>query len=509
MVASESAGLAVMDGAGITGDSIGVADTQCTAAAGTTPAATRFITEAISTEQEARAVVTVYEAEADPVLMPVAGLRTEASEHAAELVTVQAQWLGLSTETPRLREDTRRPAVKAASDPGRLAAILTAGRPRATPRGAVPAWAPRMPVVVEDRTPAGAVVMAVAGTGNEVPITSLSLQSVNGRDQMPRIIQNFDKLHCATFPRLVALALLATGCFLTPSLAQQPGQKTFSSPEDASGALVAATQGNNEKAMLDILGPDGKQVVSSGDDAEDAQSRANFAEKYGEMHRLVKEPDGTTILYIGARNWPTPIPLMEKGGLWYFDTEAGKQEVLYRRIGRNELSAIRVCQELVAAQKEFHSTHGDQYASKILSGPGQQNGLYWKAADGEPQSPIGPLVAAAEGNTKAQESAPTPYLGYYYRIVTRQGKNGPGGSKSYMVNGKLIGGFAFVAYPAEYRSSGVKTFTVGQDGVVYEKDLGPKTNVVAGTMKEYNPNSSWQEAEDQQEEIAGAQENND
>jgi len=324
---------------------------------------------------------------------------------------------------------------------------------------------------------------------------------------MPRIILNFDKLYRATFLRLAALAILLTGCFLTTSLAQQPGQKTFSSPEDASSALVAATQSNDEKAMLAILGPDGKQIVSSGDDAEDAQSRANFVEKYGEMHRLVKEPDGTTVLYIGARNWPTPIPLMDKGGAWFFDTEAGKQEILYRRIGRNELSAIRVCQELVAAQKEFRSTHSDEYAREIFSEPGQHNGLYWKAADGEPQSPIGPLVAAAvaEGYTKNQDGAATPYLGYYYRMVIRQGKNGPGGSKSYVVNGKLTGGFAFVAYPAEYRSSGVKTFMVGPDGVVYEKDLGPKTNVVAGTMKEYNPNSSWHEAEDQQEQIAGTQ----
>jgi len=273
---------------------------------------------------------------------------------------------------------------------------------------------------------------------------------------------------------------------------------------------VAATQSNNEKAMLDILGPDEKQIVSSGDDTEDAQSRANFVEKYGEMHRLVKEPDGTMVLYIGARNWPTPIPLVDKGGSWFFDTEAGKQEILYRRVGRNELSAIRVCQELAAAQKEFRSTHGDQYAREIFSEPGQQNGLYWKAADGEPESPIGPLVAAAvsEGYAKTQAGPATPYRGYYFRVVTRQGKNGPGGSKNYMVNGKLTRGFAFVAYPAEYRSSGVKTFMVGSDGIVYEKDLGPKTNVVAGTMKEYNPNSSWQEAEDQQEEIAGTQKNN-
>ena len=202
---------------------------------------------------------------------------------------------------------------------------------------------------------------------------------------------------------------------------------------------------------------------------------------------------------------------MERGGSWYFDTEAGKQEILYRRIGRNELSAIRVCQELVAAQKEYRSTHGNQYARKIPSDPGQHNGLYWKAAEGEPQSPIGPLVAAAvaKGYTKSQDGTPTPYRGYYFRIVTRQGKNGPGGAKNYLVDGKMTAGFAFVAYPAEYRSSGVKTFIVSQDGVVYEKDLGQKTHVVARKMKEYNPNSSWQEAEDQQEEIAGTQNTDD
>src|SRR5208283_5640196 len=211
------------------------------------------------------------------------------------------------------------------------------------------------------------------------------------RSHMRRTKLNFDKFHCANLPKLAVVALLLTVCFPTRSLAQQPGQKTFPSAAAASNALVTATQSNDEKAMLDILGPEGKEIVSSGDDAEDAQSRANFVEKYGEMHRLVKEPDGTTVLYIGARNWPTPIPLMERGGSWYFDTEAGKQEILYRRIGRNELSAIRVCQELVAAQKEFRSTHGDQYAGKIPSDPGQHNGLYWKAADGEPESPIGPL----------------------------------------------------------------------------------------------------------------------
>ena len=224
------------------------------------------------------------------------------------------------------------------------------------------------------------------------------------------------------------------------------------------------------------------------------------------MHRLVAEPNGTTTLYIGAENWPTPIPLVNKGKTWYFDTDAGKKEILYRRIGQNETSAISVCQELVAAQKEYRATHDNEYARKFFSDEGQHNGLYWKAADGESQSPIGPLVAAAVADgSKSQEGAPTPFRGYYYLRLTRQGKNGPGGAKSYIVNGKMTGGVAFVAYPAEYRSSGVMTFIVNEDGVVYEKDLGKKTNVVATSMKEYKPNFSWREAEEQQEETASDQ----
>ena len=324
---------------------------------------------------------------------------------------------------------------------------------------------------------------------------------------MRRTTLNFDKFHWANLPKIAAVALLLTVCVPTRSMAQQPGQKTFSSAEHASNALVTAAQNNDEKAMLDILGPDGKQIVSSGDETEDANSRANFVQRYREMHRLVKEPDGTTVLYIGAHNWPTPIPLVNKGNSWYFDTEVGKREILYRRIGRNEISTIRVCQELVAAEKEFHSAQHNEYAEKIFSDEGQHNGLYWKAADGEPQSPIGPLVASAvaKGYSKSLEGAPTPYRGYYYRMLTSQGKNGPGGAKSYLVNGKMAEGFAFVAYPAEYRSSGVMTFIVNEDGVVYEKDLGKKTDVLAKAMKEYNPNSSWQKAEEQQEETASEQ----
>src|SRR5580658_11031602 len=289
-------------------------------------------------------------------------------------------------------------------------------------------------------------------------------------------------------------------------MAQQSGQKTFSSAEEASQALVAAAQNSDEKALLDILGPDGKQIVSSGDDTEDAQSRANFVQKYQEMHRLMKEPDGTTTLYIGAENWPTPIPLVNKGTAWYFDTDAGKQEILFRRIGRNEMSTIHVCQELVAAEKEYSAQHSE-YAQKIFSDEGQRNGLYWKAGAGEPQSPVGPLVAAAvtESYATSRDSTPMPYRGYYFHVLTRQGKNSPGGSKSYSVNGKMTGGFAFVAYPAEYRSSGVMTFIVGEDGVVYQKDLGKKTEAAAKAMKEFNPNAGWQKAEEQPEETASEQ----
>jgi hypothetical protein len=314
-----------------------------------------------------------------------------------------------------------------------------------------------------------------------------------------------ERVYWTRLSALATIAIFFLGCFATLAAAQQQGQKTFSSPNEASDALFNATQNNDPKAMLDILGPDGKQLVSSGDETEDAHSRANFVKNYQEMHRLVKEPDGTVTLYIGAQNWPTPIPIVNKGSIWYFDTDAGKNEILYRRIGRNEMSTIRVCQELVAAEKEYYASHSE-YAQKIYSDEGQRNGLYWQAANGEPQSPVGPLVAQAveEGNSKTQHQ-PTPYRGYFYHILIRQGKSASGGAKKYTANGKMTGGFAFVAYPAEYRSSGVMTFIVNQDGVVYEKDLGDKTEDAAKSMQEFNPNSGWQKTEDLQEDTTADQ----
>src|SRR5713101_1072275 len=268
---------------------------------------------------------------------------------------------------------------------------------------------------------------------------------------MRRTKLNFGKFYRGYLPKLAAVAILLTACFPIRSMAQQQGQKTFSSAEDATKAFFTAAQNNDEKAMLEILGADGKEIVSSGDEVEDAHNRANFVMRYQEMHRLVKEPDGAMVLYIGAHNWPCPIPLANKGNAWYFDTDAGKKEILYRRIGKNELSAIRVSQELVAAEKEYYSTQHNEYAQKIFSDEGQRNGLYLLSAAGDPQSPIGPLVASAvaEGYAGGQNGDPTPYRGYYFRILTHQGKNGLGGAKNYVVNGKMTEGFAFVAYPAE------------------------------------------------------------
>lgn len=302
------------------------------------------------------------------------------------------------------------------------------------------------------------------------------------------------------FLRMAVAAILLAGLFAAASRAQQAGQKTFASPEEASKAFYAAAKNNDEKAMLDILGPDGKEIVSSGDEAEDARTHAEFVKRYEEMNRLVKEPDGSVTLYIGAHNWPCPIPLVNKGNVWYFDTAVGKQEILFRRIGRNEISAIHVCRELAAAQKEYYSQQHNEYARRIHSDEGKHDGLYWKTAENEPPSPIGPLVAQAvyDGETKSRGVQPVPFRGYYFHILTRQGKNAPGGQRLYLVDGKMTG-FAFVAYPAVYRSSGVKTFLVSEDGVVYEKDLGKKTETLAMSMGEFNPDSSWQKADIEQQ----------
>jgi hypothetical protein len=300
------------------------------------------------------------------------------------------------------------------------------------------------------------------------------------------------------FPaRWTAAGLLAVGFLAVQAWAQQPGQKTFGSPEEACAALVEAARSQDPRALLDLLGAQGRRIAASGDPAEDANHRADFVRRYQEMHRLVQEPDGRTTLYIGAYNWPTPIPLAQKDRAWYFDTEAGLREILYRRIGRNESSAIRVCEELAEAQKEYYAARNHEYARSLFSAEGQRDGLYWKAAEGEPPSPIGPLVAraVAHGYPHSLEGGPAPFRGYFFRILGAQGRHAPGGARSYLIQGRMTGGFAFVAYPAQYRSSGVMTFIVGQDGVVRQKDLGRRTRALAGTLAAYDPDPTWAPAE--------------
>lgn len=316
--------------------------------------------------------------------------------------------------------------------------------------------------------------------------------------QLNRIFEIF---RVDNFFKPAVLSILICGLSIGISAAQQPGQKRFPSPDEASRALFIAVQKGDLTALVEILGPAGKELISSGDEVEDQNGRNRFVQKYQEMHRLAKETDGTTTLYIGGENWPLPIPLVSKEGEWFYDTETGKEEILFRRIGKNELAAIRVCHELVDAQKEYHSrSHGGsgkQYARKFVSDDGKEDGLYWKPVDGGGDSPIGPLVAFAsrEGYPEGQSVGSSPFQGYYYRILTRQGKNAPGGVKDYLANGKLTRGFAFLAYPAGYGTSGVMTFIVNQSGVVYQKDLGPKTTEVAEAVKEYDPDSTWQKAE--------------
>jgi hypothetical protein len=292
------------------------------------------------------------------------------------------------------------------------------------------------------------------------------------------------------------LAAFTFGFPIPPAMAQQPGQRTFASPDDAIHAFFAAMQTADDQAPLAILGPDAKDVLSSGDPTEDANARSGFIVKYQEMHRLVKEPEGNVTLVIGAENWPFPIPLVNKNDRWYFDTDAGKDEIVFRRIGKNELSAIDACTQLVDAEKQYFARppagFPKQFAQNLVSDEGRHNGLYWHGASDAFYSPIDPLIANAQGDAKDQPgAAPVPFNGYYFRVLTGQGPHAQGGAKSYVVNGQMTGGFAFIAYPAEYRSSGVMTFIVDQSGAIFEKDLGPDTTKVAGAMTTYDPDSTW------------------
>jgi hypothetical protein len=318
---------------------------------------------------------------------------------------------------------------------------------------------------------------------------------------MPWMKRNFEHLPPCYLTSLAVLSVFTMSVLASwqVAIAQQPGQRTFSSPEEATHALFVAVEKDDEKALLQVLGPDAKQLISSGDDIEDEQNRSSFVQKYEEMHRLADGPDGTVTLFIGAENRPSPIPLVDKNGAWYFDTNAAKRQILVQRIGQNEMAIIQVCHELVDAEEQYYSTpRGNdgvrQYAQRFVSNRGEHNGLYWLEAEDEFESPIDPQVANAgsrNGIAKDLRSGPVPFHGYYFRILKRQGWSAPGGAEDYVVNGKMTRGFAFLAYPAEYGSSGVMTFIVNKNGIVFQKDFGANTTEVAKTMAEYNPDSSW------------------
>lgn len=278
----------------------------------------------------------------------------------------------------------------------------------------------------------------------------------------------------------------------------KPSTSVFASPDDAGSALLAAAKLGDQNALLTIFGAESKELISSGDAVQDKNVTNLFIAGYGQMHRWRKMPDGGQILLVGADNFPFPIPLKKNNaGQWFFDTAAGKDEILNRRIGRNELAIIDVCNAVADAQAQYFSQFHDgnkirQFAAKFISDPGKQNGLYWKPADGQPQSPLGPLAAFAtsEGYTEKPEGH-TAFHGYYFRMLKGQTDKTPGGAKEYLVNGKMTGGYAFVAYPAEYGNSGIMTFMINQDGVLLQKDLGKTTTETATAMTEFDPDPSW------------------
>ena len=302
-------------------------------------------------------------------------------------------------------------------------------------------------------------------------------------------------------PLLALFVVLAAG---GPAVAASgvKAQKTFADPETAAKSLVTAVKNNDSKELLAILGPGAQTIISSGDPVEDQAGRERFVKLYEEKCVIAGADSGRAVLTLGQEEYPFPIPVVKKGAKWSFDTKAGKEELLNRRIGRNELQTIEVLRAYVEAQREYAGKDRDgdgtaAFAQRIRSTPGKHDGLYWEPKEGEEESPLGPFAAKAarEGYKQSKGDKPTPYHGYLFRILKAQGGNAEGGAFDYVVNGKMILGFAMVAYPAQYNASGVMTFVVNQNGDVYQKDLGRDTAKTAAAMKLYNPDKSWKKVE--------------
>ncbi|MGA2193365.1 MAG: DUF2950 domain-containing protein [Nitrospirota bacterium] len=304
---------------------------------------------------------------------------------------------------------------------------------------------------------------------------------------------------CCMAALLLAVAALPAGRLFAAQ--SEPAQRVFSSPEQARQALIAAATAKDHEAMKAIFGPVASEL-EPGDPVEQAAEFEHFTRHLLEGAELVREGDNKVILIIGAKKWPFPVPIVKKGSSWVFDTEAGREEILNRRIGHNELLAINACRAYVEAQREYYNmpepdgVQIPKYAQHMHSLPGKKDGLYWPTKDGEKESPLGPLVAKAKeegymGKRSAGETGPRPFHGYYFMILKQQGPDAPGGEFSYVINGNMVAGYALVAYPDKWGVSGVMTFIVNQSGKVYEKDLGPDTSEIARKMTEYNPDQTW------------------
>ena len=312
-------------------------------------------------------------------------------------------------------------------------------------------------------------------------------------------MNNLPKLCCAL--RLLLLGCLTVGVLLFAKAPAAFAQQDYKTPQDAVDALVAAARSGEQKALLFVLGPASEDIVSSGDKVDDEAALKRFVESYDAKHQIAMKGEHKAILIIGDNDYPFPIPLEHvKGGSWSFDTEEGRDEVLDRRIGRNELDAVQTCLAYVDAQNEYAEKDRTGagmgvYAQRFISKPGKKDGLYWPTSQGETESPLGELFADASREGYKTEQGRSPYHGYYYKILTKQGPAASGGTTDYVVDGEMIGGFALVAYPAEYRNSGVMTFIVNYAGAVFQKDLGPHTAEIAEGMTVFNPDHTWRPVE--------------
>jgi hypothetical protein len=297
---------------------------------------------------------------------------------------------------------------------------------------------------------------------------------------------------------IVALLLALSGLAAFPAPTAAAAQTTFATPEQAIESLVGAVRAGRADELMKILGPGSGKLVRSGDAVADAQSRQKFIAAYQDRNRIERDGDTRALLLVGKDDWPFPFPIVRRGGGWRFDAAAGAEEIIARRIGANELDAIEVCHAYVAAQREYAEKDRNhdglvEYAQRFLSTPGKHDGLYWPAAEGQDESPIGPLMvkARAEGYGTEPKTTRQPYHGYYYRILKGQGLAARDGAYDYVWKGHMIGGFALVAFPAQYGVSGVMTFIVNHDDVVYQKDLGPRTTELADKMTRFDPDESW------------------